>query len=207
AIDKDEPALVRQRREQHEPMLPHNDAAAFRRGLQANLRIGDDISAVVGVSLEMLLHRMACDTARRARAQHVGRGANLRSAAALEHDPQAGRVLIDRLHLRAVLDLDAAAAQMLAQNFLCAPLRQAALKLIFATNPRETRAHDLLQTGAEELNVPDVHAGAQERLDQTAPVDDLEHAGLQRSPARLVMRRKEALDDARLDAVAKKLAR
>src|SRR5262249_56532067 len=69
------------------------------------------------------------------------------------------------------------------------------------------RSPSRLQPRAEQLNVPDMHAGAQERLDQTAPVDDLEHAGLQRGPARLVMRREAALDDARLDAVAKELAR
>ena len=72
--------------------------------------------------------------------------------------------------------------------------------------PAKLRGRDLPQARAEQLNLPDAHARAEERLDQAGAVDNLEHGRLQRGPARLVMRREPALDDARLDAMANKLA-
>ena len=83
---------------------------------------------------------MARDAVRAARAQHVGRRDDLRSAAGIEHHPQAGRIVFDRLHVRAVLDLDAKAFQMVAQDRLGAPLRQAALKLVLAPDTRKLPA-------------------------------------------------------------------
>ena len=154
----------------------------------------------------MLLHRMARYAMRTARAQHVSRREDLRPAAVFEHHPQAVRVFVDGLHFRAVFDLDAQASQMFAQDRLGLPLRQAALKLIFAPDISEFHRRDLLQARAQQLNLPDAHARAKERLDQTGPVDNLEHGRLQGGPARLVMRREPALDDARLDAMANKLA-
>jgi hypothetical protein len=141
-----------------------------------------------------------------ARAQHVGRGEDLRSAAGIERHPQAGGVVLDRRHFRAERDLDAEALEMLAQDCFGAPLRQAALKLILAADTREIRGRDLLQTRTEQLKLPDAHARVQEWLDHAGPVEDLEHRGLQGGAARFVMRREPALHDARLDAMAKKLA-
>jgi hypothetical protein len=62
---------------------------------------------------------------------------------------------------------------MFAQDCLCAPLRQAALKLIFAPDISEYRGRDFLQTRAEQLNLPDAHTRAKEWLDQAAPVNNL----------------------------------
>src|SRR5260370_7838209 len=59
AIDKNKPAVIRQRREQDEPRRPHDETAAFRRAGNANFHAGDPISTVVGLSREMLLHPMA----------------------------------------------------------------------------------------------------------------------------------------------------
>src|SRR6202045_694755 len=59
AIDKNKPAVIRQRREQSEPSWPHNDATAFGRAGKANFHVGDHISTAIGLSSEMLLHRMA----------------------------------------------------------------------------------------------------------------------------------------------------
>jgi hypothetical protein len=56
------------------------------------------------------------------------------------------------------------------------------------------------------LNVPDVHAHAKKRFDQAAAVENLQHRRLERGPASLAMRREPALHDARLDAMAQKLA-
>ena len=95
---------------------------------------------------------------------------------------------------------------MLAQDRLGAPLRQAALKLIFAAGIGEISRRDLPQAGTQELNAPDAHARAKERLDQAGPVENLQHRRLKSGPASLVMRREPALDDARPDAMAKKLA-
>jgi hypothetical protein len=47
---------------------------------------------------------------------------------------------------------------------------------------------------------------AKKRLDQAAPVDDLQRCRLQCGPASLVVRRWSALHDARLDAMTKKFA-
>ena len=54
--------------------------------------------------------------------------------------------------------------------------------------------------------MPDAHARAKERFDQAAAVENLQHRRLERGPASLAMRREPALDDARLDAMAKKFA-
>ena len=205
-IDKNKPTVAREWREQPEPIPPYNDAAAFGRAWQTNFHVGDDKSTVVGLSIEMLLHRMARHTVGTARAQNVSRGEDLRSAPSFERYTQAGRVIFDRLHFLAVFNLDAKAFQMFAQDCLGAPLRQAALKFVFAPDIREFRGRDLLQTRAEQLNFPDAHARAKERLDQAAPVNNLQHCGLQRGPASLAVRRQSALDDARLDPMPQEFA-
>jgi hypothetical protein len=56
------------------------------------------------------------------------------------------------------------------------------------------------------LNVPDAHACAKERFDQPASSKNLQYCWLERGPARLAMRCEPALHDARLDAMAQKLA-
>ena len=206
AIDKNKPAIVRQRREQPEPSRPHDDAAAFGRAGKAKFHVGDNISTAIGLSLEMLLHRMARHAMATACTQHVSRRDDLRSAAGIERHAQPGRIIFDRPHIGAEFDLKAKALQMFAQDCLGAPLRKAALKLILAANIREVRRPDLPQTRTQDLNVPDAHARAKERFDQAAPVKNLQHRRLERGPARLAMRREPALHDARLDAMAKKFA-
>jgi hypothetical protein len=52
-----------------------------------------------------------------------------------------------------------------------------------------------------------VHAGAKKRLDQTRPVDDVKRCRLQCSPARFMMWRGSALDEAWLHAMTNKLTR
>ena len=95
---------------------------------------------------------------------------------------------------------------MIAQDLLGLPLRLAALELVPAANSAEVRAHDLPHARTHEFTVLDVHAGAEERLDQPGPVDDVEHRRLERGASGLVMRRKSALDNARLDAMARQFA-
>jgi hypothetical protein len=96
--------------------------------------------------------------------------------------------------------------QMIAQDRLGAPLRQAALKLVCAAGVGKRDGRDLLKTGADELNAPDMHARAQERLDQAGPLDAFQNRGLQGGPARLVMRRCPELDDPGHDAMTHELA-
>ena len=72
AIDENQPAVFRQRREQDEPGRPDDEPAAFGRAGKADFRVGDPVAAIVGLSGEMLLHRMARDAMAAARAQHVG---------------------------------------------------------------------------------------------------------------------------------------
>jgi len=81
-------------------------------------------------------------------------------------------------------------------------LRLAALKLIAAPKTAKARGRDLTHAWAQDLNVPDMHAGADERLNQAGPVEDVEDARLERGPARLVMPLKSLLNDAGLDAMA-----
>ena len=71
AIDENQPAVVRQRREQDESGRPDNEATALRRASEANFCVGDPVAAVVSLPGEMLLHRMAryAVTTARARAR------------------------------------------------------------------------------------------------------------------------------------------
>jgi len=91
---------------------------------------------------------------------------------------------------------------MLAQNRLGAPLRLAALKIIATTGISKILAPDFLQTGTEELKVPDVHAGAKKRLSQAGSIEHLHYRWLEKGATRLVMRLGPSPDDARLDAMA-----
>src|SRR5260370_34208632 len=93
---------------------------------------------------------------------------------------------------------------MFAQDCLGAPLRQAALKFILAPDTSEFRGCDFLQTRAEQLNLLDAHARAKKRLDQAAPLDDLQCRRLQCGPASLVVRRESALHHAGPHAMTKK---
>ena len=147
---------------------------------------------------------MTCHAVRTACAQHVSRRQDFRSAASFERHAQAGRTVFNRLYLCAVFDLDSKAFQMLAQDCLGAPLRQATLKFILAPDIGEFRGRDFLQTRAEHLNLPDARARAKKRLDQAAAIDDLQCRWLQCGPASLMVRREFALHDARPNAMTKK---
>ena len=131
---------------------------------------------------------MARDAVAAARAQHVGHRDGLGAAAGLEHHAQAVRNVFDRFHFGAEFDLDAKALQMLAQDCLGAPLRKAALEAVGAAGLGEVVARDLPQAGAQELDAPDAHARAKERLDQAGPVEI--------SPARPAGERSRELRDA-----------
>ena len=109
AIDKNKPAVIRQRREQSEPSRPHNDAAAFGRAGKSKLHVGDHISTVIGFSREMLLHRMACYAMATACAQNVSRRDDLRSPVGFERHAQVGRNIFDRCDIDAEFDLKAKA--------------------------------------------------------------------------------------------------
>ena len=207
AIDEDKPTVARERREQPEPGRPHNDAPAFGRTWQADFRVGNNKSAVVSLAIKMLLHRMARYAVSAARTEHISHRETLGSAATFERHAQAGRVIFDRLYLCAVLNVDAYIPQVIAQDGFGLPLRQAALKFMFASDTREFRGRDFLQTRSEQLNLPDAHARVKKWLDQASPLDDVQRRRLQRGPASLVMRRQSALDDARLDAMPNKFAR
>ena len=103
-------------------------------------------------------------------------------------------------------DLEAKALQTLAEDCLGAPLRKAALEPIGAAGFREIIARDLAQARPQELDALDAHADAKERLDQAGPLETRQHGRLESRPASLAVRREPALDDARLDAVAKEFA-
>ena len=132
---------------------------------------------------------MARDAMRAARAQHVSRREGLRPAATFEHHPQAVRVFLDGPHFRAVFNLHAKACQMLAQDCLGPPLRQAALKLVLAPDTSELRRRDLLQVRTQQLNLPDAHCCAKEGFNETGPVENLQHRRLKSGSASLAMRR------------------
>ena len=149
---------------------------------------------------------MTGDAVRAVSAEYVARIDDRGLSADLERDTQRPRIVFDRSNLGAVFDLDPGPSQVIAQDLLGAPLRLAALKFIAAVKTAKVRARDLTHARAEDLNVPDVHAGADERLNQAGPVEDVEHARLERGPARLVMRLKSLLDDAGLDAMAHQFA-
>jgi hypothetical protein len=67
---------------------------------------------------------------------------------------------------------------MIAQDGFGLPLGQAALKFVLAADAGETGGRDFLQARAEQLRLPDAHAGPQKRLDQAGAVDDVERRRL-----------------------------
>jgi hypothetical protein len=154
----------------------------------------------------MFLHGIARYAVGAAGAQDVSCGELLGSAAGFERHEQICRAFFDGLYLGAVFNLDAKTVQMFAQNRFGAPLRQAALKFILGPDTRELGRRDFLQTRSEQLNLPDVHAGAKKRLDQAGPLDDLQRRRLYCGLASLVMRPEPTLHDARLDAMTNKFA-
>ena len=189
AADENEPAILRQRREQDEALGADDDSGGLGRNGKTKLDVGDHVSAPIRLPGEMLAHGMAGDAVTAAGAQEVTRLDDLRSAADVERDPDRLGGGVDRGDLGAVFDLDAARRQMIAQDLLGLPLRLAALELVPAANSAEVRAHDLPHARTHEFTVLDVHAGAEERLDQPGPVDDVEHRRLERGAPGLVMRR------------------
>ena len=85
-------------------------------------------------------------------------------------------------------------------------MRKAALEAVGAAGLAEVVARDLAQARTQELDAPDAHADAKERFDQAGPLELRQHGRLESGPARFVMRREPALDDARPDAMAQQLA-
>ena len=154
----------------------------------------------------MFLHGIARYAVGTAGAQDVSWGEVFRSAAGFERHEQIRRAFFDGLYLSAVFNLDAKAFQMFAKNRFGVPLRQAALKLILRPDTNEFGGRDFPQTRSEQLNLPDVHAGAKKRLDQASPLNDFQRCRLYCGPASLVMRAEPALHDARLNAVTNKFA-
>ena len=152
AIDEDQPALVRQGREQNEAGRSDDQPAALRRAGQANLRIGDPVATVVGPSGEMLLHRMTGDAVAAAGAQHVSHRNGLAAGTGLERHAHALRMVFDRFNFSAEFDLEAKALQTLAQDRLGAPLRKAALESIGAAGIGEIVAGDLAQPWTQQLD-------------------------------------------------------
>jgi hypothetical protein len=100
------------------------------------------------------------------------------------------------MSLRTKFHRKAKAIQMFAQNYLGAPLRQAAPKIIATARISQVLARDFPQTGTQELKVPDAHASAKERLDQAAPVKHLQYRRLENGTTSLAMWREPALHDA-----------
>ena len=141
AIDKNKPAVIRQRREQYEPSRPHNQTRPHSGGQgRPTFTSATTILTAIGLSREMLLHRVARYAMATACAQHVSRRDDLRSAARIERHAHAGRIIFDQRHFGAEFDLKAKTLQMFAQDRLGAPLRKAALKLIRATSISEVLA-------------------------------------------------------------------
>ena len=69
AADKNEPAIVRQRREQDEASGANDDAGGLGRNGEAKLDVGDHVSSAIGLADEVLVHGMAGDVMGAAGAQ------------------------------------------------------------------------------------------------------------------------------------------
>ncbi len=106
----------------------------------------------------------------------------------------------------AEFDLEAKAGQMIAHDRLGAPLGQTALKLISAAGAGELLGGDLPLARTQELDATDAHAGVEERLDQAAPFEHLEHRWLKRSTPSLVMWFDPAFDHTWPDAMTHEFA-
>ena len=121
AADENEPAILRQRREQDEALGADDDSGGLGRNGKTKLDVGDHVSAPIRLPGEMLAHGMAGDAVTAAGAQEVTRLDDLRSAADVERDPDRLGGGVDRGDLGAVFDLDAARRQMIAQDLLGLP--------------------------------------------------------------------------------------
>ena len=118
-----------------------------------------------------------------------------------ERHAHAIRRILDRGHLGCEFDLEAKVGEMIAQDHLGAPLRQTALKLIAAAGAAELLGDDLPLARTQELNATDAHAGVEERLDQAAAFEHLQHRWLKRGTPSLVMWLDPAFDDTWPDAM------
>ena len=96
---------------------------------------------------------------------------------------------------------------MVAQHALGTPLGLAALEFVFAAEARELGEPDARLPWTEKLDLFDAHALGEKRLDHASPMEHFEHRGLKGRPARLAMGAEPLLDDPRLHAMTKKLAR
>ncbi|HZZ22404.1 MAG TPA: hypothetical protein VFE60_07455 [Roseiarcus sp.] len=131
---------------------------------------------------------------------------DLLGPAFVEGHRDAVAVGLDRRCLDAELDLKALPGQMVAQRLLGKPLRLAALELVFAPQTCEFCEPDAHLSWAEKLDLLDVHALFQERLDHAGLVEDLKRRGLKCGAARIVMGRRLLLDDPWPYAVTEELA-
>src|SRR6188472_1462040 len=96
---------------------------------------------------------------------------------------------------------------MVAQRRLGKPLGLAALEFVFAAKAGQLSEADARLSRPQKLDLFDADALSKKRLDHARLIEQFEHRGLERGPARLVMGRKPLLDDPRLHPVAAKLAR
>jgi hypothetical protein len=139
-------------------------------------------------------------------AQYVSCRDRLPLTAAFEHNARGGRIGIDRYHFSAKLDLNTKTAQVVAQDCLGAPLRQAALILVGRAGISELLARDLPQAGTQKLDLSDAHARAKERIGQAGALEHFQCCGLQGGPARLAMRPQSPFHNAWPDTMTNQFA-
>ena len=102
AARENEPATVRQRREQDEACGADDDAGGLGRNGEANLDVRHHVLSAVRLANEMLPHGMARDAMSSAGAQQVARLADLGSAAHVERNAESLRTSVDRSDLERI---------------------------------------------------------------------------------------------------------
>ena len=144
---------------------------------------------------------------RTARAEHVAerRGLDLAVGAAKADVERVG-VLFDRKNGRPAFDENAEAVQVLGEDCLGLPLRQAALVLVRAADAAESAGGERNEAARVEACAAHADGSFEERREHARAREKLEPGGLNGGRAGLTVRREPASDDARHDAVAGKLA-
>ena len=176
-------------------------------GGAAQRRVRDNEAPAVGFAVEALLHRMTRHAVGATRADEIARADDFLSPALVEGRGHAIAIGRNRRRLDPELDLEPPPRQMVAQHALGAPLRLAALELIFAPHAREFAEGDALELRPKELDLLYSDAVGEKWREDAPLVQDLENCRLKARPARFVMRRRPSLDDPRSYAMTQKFAR
>ena len=205
-VDEQKKPILGQRREQDEAGWPDDDAHAPGRAGQGDLGVGDDVVAAVGLAIEPLAHGGAGEAVAAAGPEEIGGSHPLLASVPAQACRDSAVDQLDGCDFGSELDRDALLRKAVAEDRFRPPLRLAALEFVLRTKAGEFAQSEADLSRADEFHLLDPRALLEEWRDEAGLVEGLEHGGLKRGAARLVVRLYAALDDARPHPMAEQLA-